>query len=131
MSAFGQTQAASPAARTLSFVIGSPNRASADTRQDQFNRRFVSRLERSNSADLIALARRVYSQFLCTGGSSQSSPKGVVLQGRWGRVVFDWPTLLPDELFVPGDWLIGQGAGTSRAGRSRSRPQPPCPTPMS
>jgi len=100
---------------------------SRGNRAEQLQRAFITRLDRANSAQLIAQARAIYWRFLSAGGSPSPPPRGVVLLGAWGRVVFSWPTLLPEELFVPGDWITGPGPLSDRTLRSRTRPQPACP----
>ncbi len=59
-----------------------------------------------NSGDLIRSARRIYANFVVTTLVS-GRPTGVVLLAdrRQGRVVFEQPVLLPDELFVPLELL--------------------------
>ena len=108
---------------SLSFVITAVDRSAADSTAERLNRAFLARLERCNSADLIARARQVYWHHLRSGGAGSAPPAGVVLQAGGGRVVFGQPTLLPDELFVPGAWLLGQAPYGSRGLRSRSRSQ--------
>jgi hypothetical protein len=109
----------------LSFVI----RAAAESRPRQ--RRLALRLDRINSAQLIQRARRVYWDYLTAGGSTTPPPQGVVLQASSGRVVFDWPTLLPDEQFIPGEWLQGfMPAGVARLSRARSSTSAPWSTPQ-
>ena len=76
------------------------------------------RWDRINSAEAIGRARRIYYAFLerC---SSASDPLGVVMacEAGAGRVVFEWPVLLPNEQFIPLELLRG------RSSRSRtSRP---------
>jgi len=58
------------------------------------------RLDRINSAALLRQARGVYFAYL-SGAAAAGEPLGMVLSGAGGRVVFDLPVLLPDELFVP------------------------------
>jgi hypothetical protein len=110
----------------VSFVINPAERAVGERASERLNRAFMAQLERSNSARLIAQARQIYWHYLHRGGGCSPAPKGVVLQGGGGRVVFNLPTLLPSELFVPGDWLLGQGGGNSRSLRSRPRAQSAC-----
>ena len=76
------------------------------------------RLDRVNSRELLGSARQVYHAFLCTGPAG-IEPAGVVMVGesRQGRVVFDLPVLLPQEQFVPIDWLRGRGQSRSRSPR--------------
>lgn len=79
------------------------------------------RLDRINSSVVLHLARQVYFRFLATAPAS-IEPAGIVLKtaATEGRVVFDAPVLLPDEHFVPIDWLRT---------RSISRPRPSRPVP--
>ncbi len=76
------------------------------------------RLDRVNSRELLGSARQVYHAFLCTGPAG-IEPAGVVMVGesRQGRVVFDLPVLLPQEQFVPIDWLRGRSQSRSRSPR--------------
>lgn len=60
----------------------------------------------------------MYWRYWQQGAAQGSNPCGVVLQGQGGRVVFDWPALLPDEQFVPAEWIQGRGS-SSMAGRSQ------------
>jgi hypothetical protein len=75
------------------------------------------RLDRINSRELLGSARQVYHAFLASGPAGVE-PAGVVMvaESRQGRVVFDLPVLLPQEQFVPIDWLRGR----SQQSRSRS-----------
>lgn len=77
------------------------------------------RLDRINSRELLSSARRVYHAFLSTGPTGVE-PAGVVMVGesRQGCVVFDLPVLLPQEQFVPIDWLRGRSQPRSRSTRS-------------
>ncbi|MEB3276407.1 MAG: hypothetical protein VKM92_05505 [Cyanobacteriota bacterium] len=111
----------------VSFEINRVEKLPGGNRAEQLQRAFITRLDRENSAQLISRARSIYWRFLSTGGIASPPPRGVVLQGTWGRVVFSWPTLLPEELFVPGDWITGPGPFSGRPLRSRTRPQPACP----
>jgi hypothetical protein len=86
------------------------------------------RLDRINSRDLLAAARRVYFAFL-SATAHATDPLGVVLSGAdrgspRGRVVFSPPVLLPDEEFVALDLLRNggprPGGGRNGAGRTRS-----------
>ncbi|MFM8604115.1 MAG: hypothetical protein ACKOBY_01010 [Cyanobium sp.] len=84
------------------------------------------RLDRINSRDLLAAARRVYFDFLAAGACGDE-PLGVVLSdvgGPRGRVVFSRPVLLPDEEFVALELLRSRlpraGGGRSNAARNRS-----------
>jgi hypothetical protein len=84
------------------------------------------RLDRVNSAELLRQAREVYFAYL-SGGAAAADPLGIVVSnGGGGRVVFDLPVLLPEELFVPIDWLRsrGQGQGRGRTGRGGATPRP-------
>ena len=76
------------------------------------------RLDRINSRELLSSARHVYHAFLSTGPTGVE-PAGVVMVGesRQGRVVFDLPVLLPQEQFVPIDWLRGRSQTRSRSPR--------------
>lgn len=95
-------------------------------------KRFDLSLDRINSAHLIRQARLVYWRYLHGGGSPTPPPRGVVLQGHNGRVVFTWPTLLPDEQFVPSEWLHGRvQQSTGRVQRSRASADTPWTTPLS
>ena len=85
------------------------------------------RLDRINSRDLLAAARRVYFAFL-SATASAADPLGVVLSGAEkgsprGRVVFSPPVLLPDEEFVALDLLRNGGPrpGGARGGAGRAR----------
>ena len=79
------------------------------------------RWDRVDSRRLIAVARRVYFRHLTTHGSSQD-PLGVVVNAQHddGRVVFEIPTLLPEEQFISAE-LIGLRAKRSRVPRDRQR----------
>ena len=79
------------------------------------------RLDRINSRELLGSARQVYHAFLSTGPAGVE-PAGVVMVGesRQGRVVFDLPVLLPQEQFVPIDWLRGRSQTRSRSPRAGS-----------
>jgi len=81
------------------------------------------RLDRVNSAELLRQAREIYFAFL-SGGSAVADPLGIVVSsGGAGRVVFELPVLLPEELFVPIDWLRSRGPGPGAApgpGRGRT-----------
>ena len=84
------------------------------------------RLDRINSAEVLGLARRIYFQFLASGPVALE-PVGIVLDGSGsgGRVVVDPPVLLPDEQFVPIDWLRNRGAGRGRQGGRSGLTRPP------
>lgn len=64
------------------------------------------RLDQVDGRSLILAARRIYADFLVAAMGS-GKPTGVVLLAdrRQGRVVFDPPVLLPDELFIPLEQL--------------------------
>ena len=70
---------------------------------------------------VLNLARQVYFRFLSSGPSG-IEPAGIVLNvaATGGRVVFEAPVLLPDEHFVPIDWLRNRSGGRNRP----SRPAP-------
>ncbi len=64
-----------------------------------------------NSQDLIARARSIYFRYLSEAGRT-TEPIGVVLclsRGE-GRVVFEVPTLLPEEEFVAIQLLKGKSS---------------------
>ena len=65
------------------------------------------RLDRINSQAVVQQARQTLFHYMehCPAGGE---PIGIVLQGRRGRVVFEQPILLPDELFVPMELLRGR-----------------------
>jgi hypothetical protein len=93
----------------------------------------VLRLDRINSRDLLATARRVYFAFLAAA-TTADEPLGVVVSaagssGARGRVVFALPILLPDEEFVALELLRSRAAraGGQRAGGGRTRPLRPLP----
>jgi hypothetical protein len=67
------------------------------------------RFDRIDSGRLITLARRIYLLHFEQGPASVD-PLGVVLhpQTGQGRVVFEIPVLLPNELFVPLELLRGR-----------------------
>jgi len=62
-----------------------------------------------NSQQLIARARSIYFRYL-SDASRSTEPTGVVLcsSSGEGRVVFEVPTLLPDEEFVSTQLLRGK-----------------------
>lgn len=75
------------------------------------------RLDRVNSSELLRLARQVYFGYL-SNAALASEPLGIVLSGSGsGRVVFDLPVMLPEEMFVPIEWLRGRGQGRGRGSR--------------
>lgn len=74
------------------------------------------RLDRINSAALLRQARVIYFAYL-SAAAAPGEPLGMVLSAEGGRVVFDLPVLLPDEVFVPIDWLRGRSQGRPRANR--------------
>jgi hypothetical protein len=76
------------------------------------------RLDRINSSVVLQVARQVYFRFLSSGPSG-IEPAGIVLKvaATEGRVVFEAPVLLPDEHFVPIDWLRNRSVGRNRPGR--------------
>jgi hypothetical protein len=79
------------------------------------------RLDRINSRDLLAAARRIYFEFLAAAASGDD-PLGVVLSGvaaGQGRVVFSRPVLLPHEEFVAIE-LLRSRAGRQSGGRGGS-----------
>jgi hypothetical protein len=67
------------------------------------------RFDRIDSGRLITLARRIYLHHFEQGPASVD-PLGIVLHPRTGqgRVVFETPVLLPDELFLPLELLRGR-----------------------
>ena len=75
------------------------------------------RWDRVNSQELIAKARAIYFRYL-SEASRSTEPSGVVLCGQSGegRVVFEMPTLLPDEEFLSTQLLRGK---SSRRGLNR------------
>lgn len=117
---------ATPRARTaaISFLIrgsqaaqgsGAPATASWASTQP--------RLDRINSAALLRQARVIYFAYL-SAAAAPGEPLGMVLSGEGGRVVFDLPVLLPDEVFVPIDWLRGRNLGRPRANRGGPSSRP-------
>ena len=67
------------------------------------------RWDRVNSQELIARARSIYFRYLSDAGRS-TEPTGVVLcaSSGEGRVVFEVPTLLPEEEFIATQLLRGK-----------------------
>ncbi|QNI73644.1 hypothetical protein [Synechococcus sp. NOUM97013] len=85
------------------------------------NASLTPRWDRVDSRTLIALARKIYFQHLSESGQSLE-PCGVVvnIQHNDGRVVFEAPTLLPDEQFISAD-LIGRRLRRPRQLKDRLR----------
>ena len=85
------------------------------------NANLTPRWDRVDSRKLIALARKIYFQHLSETGQSLE-PCGVVLNIHLneGRVVFDAPTLRPDEQFISAD-LIGRRLRRPRHQKDRLR----------
>lgn len=70
------------------------------------------RWDRINSAAVIAAARRVYFDYLESGGAAPE-PSGIVIgtaAGEQGRVVFELPVLLPGEQYIPIDLVRSRPA---------------------
>ena len=69
------------------------------------------RWDRVNSQELIARARSIYFRYL-SDAARTTEPSGVVLcaHSGEGRVVFEVPTLLPEEEFVATPLLRGKSA---------------------
>jgi len=67
------------------------------------------RLDRIDSRQLLAAARRILFAYLEQGTYTEEDPLGLVLSAdlRQGRVVFEPPVLLPDEQFVPLELIRG------------------------
>ena len=74
-----------------------------------------------DSRRLIALARRVYFKHLTTNGY-HLDPFGVVVNSDNddGRVVFETPTLLPEEQFISAE-LIGVRPKRAKSPRERQK----------
>ena len=74
-----------------------------------------------DSRRLISVARRVYFKHLTTNGYLLD-PCGVVINGEHddGRVVFEMPTLLPEEQFISAE-LIGLRVKRARNQRDRQK----------
>lgn len=70
---------------------------------------------------MIALARRVYCKHLTTNGY-HLDPFGVVVNSDNddGRVVFETPTLLPEEQFISAE-LIGVRLKRAKSPRERQK----------
>ena len=85
------------------------------------NASLTPRWDRVDSRKLIALARKIYFQHLSESGQSLE-PCGVVVNIHLndGRVVFEAPTLLPDEQFISAD-LIGRRLRRPRQLKDRFR----------
>lgn len=80
------------------------------------------RLDRIDSRELLRDARLIYFRFL-ESGYGPGDPLGVVISGgdtAAGRVVFEPPVLLPEECFVPLDWLRLRQGSRSRTARGAS-----------
>ena len=87
------------------------------------------RLDKINSSLVIQAARRILFQSLELGNAGHE-PSGVVLNGKQilqGRIVFDQPVLLPDEQFVPINFIRGRltGSGAARLRLPRKPSSPP------
>jgi hypothetical protein len=91
------------------------------------------RLDQIDSRTVIGRARSIYLTYM-TRGFPGGEPMGVVLlehnpqtpsgrssegAGLGGRVVFECPVLLPNEIYVPLEWLRGRGS----RGRGPRSPQ--------
>ncbi|CAK23576.1 Conserved hypothetical protein [Synechococcus sp. WH 7803] len=85
------------------------------------NPALTPRWDRVDSRRLIAVARKVYFKHLTTNGYSLD-PLGVVVNGQHddGRVVFEMPTLLPEEQFISAE-LIGLRLKRPRVTKDRAR----------
>lgn len=81
------------------------------------------RLDRINSADLLRRARQIYFDYLSSSAAA-AEPLGLVLHGAGGRVVFELPVLLPEELFVPIDWVRNRLQSRARGSRGGSPGRP-------
>jgi len=79
----------------------------------------LPRLDRINSADLLQRARQIYFAYL-SASSPAGEPLGLVLSDAGGRVVFELPVLLPEEQFVPLEWLRSRGPVRGRGSRGAS-----------
>ena len=87
------------------------------------NASLTPRWDRVDSRRLIATARRIYFQHLSDSGVSLE-PLGVVvnIHSGDGHVVFESPTLLPEEQFIASE-LIGRRLRRQRNPRDRQRGQ--------
>ena len=85
------------------------------------NAGLTPRWDRVDSRRLIAVARKVYFNHLTTNGYTLD-PCGVVVNGQHddGRVVFEMPTLLPEEQFISAE-LIGLKLKRPRVPRDRQK----------
>ena len=114
----------------ISFVI--QGAGAGQTRSDP-----SARFDQIDSRTVIGRARMVYLQHM-TRSPASAEPLGVVLAEEMaatpsrgsddlsttavqGRVVFEFPVLLPREIYVPLEWLKGR-AQRSRGFRSSQRP---------
>ena len=106
-----------------SFVIRAPASASNGAGSAGWTTAGL-RLDRINSSEVLGLARQIYFRFLASGPAGLE-PAGIVLDGTGagGRVVVDPPVLLPDEQFVPIDWLRSRNAGRSRQANRAGPPR--------
>jgi len=79
------------------------------------------RWDQVDSRRLIAVARRVYFKHLTTNGY-HLDPFGVVVNSENddGRVVFETPTLLPEEQFISAE-LIGLRLKRPKSTRDRQK----------
>lgn len=64
------------------------------------------RLDRYDSRVVLQNARQIYFRYLSEAPSAPE-PFGIVLSpaGGQGRVVFERPLLLPEEQFIPLEWI--------------------------
>ena len=87
------------------------------------NASLTPRWDRVDSRRMIALARRIYFQHLSESAQSRE-PCGVVvtLDLSEGHVVFEPPTLLPDEQFISAE-LISKRLRRPRNPKERFRGQ--------
>lgn len=80
------------------------------------------RLDRIDSRELLRDARLIYYRFL-ESGYGPGDPLGVVISAgdsHAGRVVFEPPVLLPEECFVPLEWLRLRQSSRGRSTRTGS-----------